>query len=232
MRALRLCGSAVILLTLAAPALAKDSPIEYLDILSPEVVGEFGSRDYDLRETFSKNDTRFVGTQSLGGGLELAGGLGLRLCLRFPPGVRVSLEGSVAAGRFYGANGPFDSYSTITRGEFLTGLGYELTVGKILTLHTATMVGLDIDSLDAAGYRAAGAALASTAPDGTPPPGWSLEAISFRLGQQVGLHLQVAKPVAVYADATFDYDGQWRVRAGVSIGAPQSVERGVAPRRF
>ena len=46
----------------------------------------------------------------------------------------------------------------------------------------------------------------------------SLSRIDLRLGQQVGAHVQVGKAFALFADGTIDYDGQWRVRAGIAIG--------------
>ena len=35
----------------------------------------------------------------------------------------------------------------------------------------------------------------------------------------------MASVAALYADATFDYDGQWRVRAGFAIGTPGGTRR-------
>jgi len=56
-----------------------------------------------------------------------------------------------------------------------------------------------------------GAAMASTASS-------SLSRIDLRLGQQIGGHVQLGKAFALFADGTIDYDGQWRVRAGIAIG--------------
>jgi hypothetical protein len=226
---------AVIALTTACSTAyaSKDSPIEYIDLLSPELVGEIASRPYDVRETVAKDDKRFIGTTAVDGGLLWAGGIGFRLVLRVDPrhdastpsthGLHLSFEASVGFGRLTGANGPFLDYSTATRGEFLSGLGYEVALGRYVVLHTATMVGVSIQDLDAANLRDTPApALSTFAPGSAPPPGFSLEAVDLRLGQQVGLHVQVAKWVALFADGTVDYDGQWRARVGISLGAPRS----------
>jgi len=208
------------------------SALEYIDFLSPELVGEIGSRTYDLRETVAKDDKRFVGSVPLDGGVLGAGGVGFRLMLRFDPrqsaltppkhGLHVSFEASVGFGRLRGAQGPFDDYATVTRGEFLSGLGYEWSLGRHVVLHTATMIGVSIQSMDAANLRGTTAALSTIPTGAAPPPGFSLEATDLRLGQQVGLHVQVARWVALFGDGTIDYDGQWRVRAGIALGAPRS----------
>ena len=46
----------------------------------------------------------------------------------------------------------------------------------------------------------------------------SLSRTDLRLGQQLGAHVQLGKAFALFADGTIDYDGQWRVRAGIAIG--------------
>ena len=104
----------------------------------------------------------------------------------------------------------------MTRAEFLTGLGYEVHLGRALSLHTASIVGLDAVWMDRAQQVAlfdatTGAAMSSTASS-------SLSRVDLRLGQQVGAHVQLGKAFALFADGTLDYDGQWRVRAGIAIG--------------
>jgi hypothetical protein len=197
-------------------------PFEYLDLLGAEAVGEFAARAYDVNETIGTEKDRFTGNVALKGGQLYGGGLGLRLVMRFDCGLRLSTELSGTFGRLYNVDGPWSSYSSVTRAEILGGVGYEWTIGERLVLHTATIIGVQFQDFDAAGLRAAQAALMSpsTGAGAALPPGFSLQAIDLRLGQQVGLHVQVAKMVALYGDATFDYDGQWRVRAGVAIGAP------------
>ncbi len=209
-------------LLLAGTAHASNkSPLEYVDLLSPEVVGEFAGRDYDTKLKIDKED-RFVGQTTLGKGLFVGGGLGLRVVLRWDPGVRISVEGSAAWGDLRNVDGPFRAYSTVVRGELLSGIGYEHTWADRLTLHTATIVGVDIQELDATG----GFSQAVVIPGAIDAPSpASLRAIDLRLGQQVGMHIQLASVVGFYADATFDYDGQYRVRAGISIGMPGGTER-------
>jgi hypothetical protein len=78
------------------------------------------------------------------------------------------------------------------------------------------MIGLDAQWMDRAQQvvlfdASSGAAMASTASS-------SLSRVDLRLGQQIGAHVQLGKSFALFADGTIDYDGQWRVRAGIAIG--------------
>jgi hypothetical protein len=182
--------------------------LEYLDLLSAEVVGELSTQTYDERV-----DKRFVGTRELAGIL-VGGGVGIRPIFRFPSGVRLSLEASGTWGRLRDADRGA-AYSTVTRAEFLTGIGYELHLGRHVALHTATSIGLDAAWLDRSPQLVLLDASAVA-----PAPSSSLSRIDLRLGQQVGAHVQLASSVAVFADGTLDYDGQWRVRAGIAVGRP------------
>jgi hypothetical protein len=178
---------------LTTPALANGFKLEYLDFLSPEIVGELQPRTYD----FQLND-KFVGVARMRPNPLVAGGFGLRLVGREPSGnsnggVRFSVESSGEWGRFQ--DSPF---GTVSRAELLGGIGYEGTLG-ILVLHTATIFGFDYQSFDIG-------------------KGANLSTFSLRAGQQVGVHLQVASCLFLYADGTVDWDGQWRVRAGISVG--------------
>jgi hypothetical protein len=173
------------------------------------VVGEINTQTYD-----EKIDKKFVGTRDVAG-LLVGGGIGVRPVFVLPSGVRFSMEVSGTWGRLRDAD-PGVSYSTMSRLEWLTGLGYELHVGRSVALHTASLVGLDAAWMDRAQPiqlfdASTGAATASLSSS-------SLSRINLRLGQQVGAHVQLAKAFALYADGTIDYDGQWRVRAGIAIG--------------
>jgi hypothetical protein len=229
----------VTLLTLAAAGAAHARelkfPFEYVDILGPEVVGEFASRTYDVNfKPEGSSTSRFVGTVPLAGGVMAGGGFGARLVLRLDCNLRFSFDLGISAGRLVGVSGPFDEYSSVLRWEILTGIGYEWTLGERVVIHTATITGVAGQETDGAGLRMAMAGFAATA--GTspmspvpnalsaqPPPSFSLSATDFRLGQQLGIHVQLSKMVALYADGTFDYDGQWRARAGFAIGAPRQA---------
>jgi hypothetical protein len=200
----------LLLLVCAQPASA--FKLEYVDFLGPEIVGELQPRAYDL-----KIDDKFVGVTRLHPGTLVLGGIGLRYVGREPSGnsnggVRISFEVSGEWGRFQ--DSPF---STVSRAEVLGGVGYEGTLG-ILVLHTATILGIDYQTFDLGKNQ-------------------SVDMVALRAGQQVGAHLQIASCVALYADGTIDWDGQWRVRAGISVGEllrkPKSspVPKGVlAPR--
>lgn len=196
------------LAALSSTANAKET-LEYLDLLGAEVVGEINTQTYD-----EKIDKRFVGTRDVAG-LLVGGGIGVRPVFVLPSGLRFSVEVSGTWGRLRDAD-PGVSYSTMSRVEWLTGIGYELHLGKSWALHTASLVGLDAVWMDRAQQiqlfdattNAAASALSSS----------SLSRTDLRLGQQIGAHVQLGKAFALYADGTIDYDGQWRVRAGIAIG--------------
>jgi hypothetical protein len=182
--------SILIVVMLLTPAAA--SKIEYVDYLLDEAVGNLQPRTYDLQL-----HDHFGGIGRTGGTL-LAGGFGLRMVAREPSGnsnggVRISAEASGQGGRILGS-----TFGAVGRAELLVGVGYEGTLG-ILVLHTATILGFDYQHLDVSKNA-------------------SLDSLMLRAGQQIGAHLQVARLVALYADATLDWDGQWRARAGISIG--------------
>lgn len=204
----RLLFPLVAVAALSSTANAKET-LEYLDILGPEVVGELATQTYD-----EKVDKRFVGTRDVAG-LFVGGGIGMRPVFVLPSGVRFSIEVSGTWGRLRDAD-PGVAYSTMTRAEWLTGLGYEWHLGRALSLHTESLVGLDAVWMDRAQQiqlfdATTGAAASAVASS-------SLSRIDLRLGQQVGAHVQLGKAFALYADGTIDYDGQWRVRAGIAIG--------------
>src|SRR5262249_53143101 len=146
-RFMRHIAASLLLLASTAHAASK-SAFEYVDVLVGEGVGEFSGRTYDAKARIDKDNDVFVGNQIIMGGQMLSGGAGLRGIFRFDPGVRLSVEGSVGWGRMYDIDSPFKSHSTVMRGELLSGLGYEGTFAKVLTLHTATIIGVAFQNLD------------------------------------------------------------------------------------
>lgn len=192
----------------SSTARAKET-LEYIDLLGAEVVGEVATQRYD-----ENIHNQFVGMRDVAGVL-VGGGIGVRPVFVLPSGLRFSMEVSGTWGRLRDAD-PGVSYSTMSRVEWLTGIGYELHVGKRLALHTASLVGLDAVWMD----RAQSIVLfdASTAAASASTASSSLSRIDLRLGQQLGAHVQLGRAFALYADGTVDYDGQWRVRAGIAIG--------------
>ena len=200
----------LVALVLLAPSSARaKETLEYLDILGAEAVGELGTQRYD-----EDIDKRFVGTRDVAG-LLVGGGIGVRPVFVLPSGLRFSVAVAGTWGRLRDAD-PNVAYSTVTRAEWLTGLGYEVHLGRVVALHTESLVGLDAQWMDRASQvvlfdastNAAAASVASS----------SLSRVDLRLGQAVGAHVQLAHAVALYADGSIDYDGQWRVRAGIAIG--------------
>jgi len=225
----RWVGVAVLLLSSLAGATEKKDfglHLEYLDLLGPEVVGETGDRRYDVGQ-----GSVHLGTVNLQGGQMLGGGVGLRAVFTNLTGVRLSVESSYFAGRFREGSVALPDLGVIARAELLGSLGIEGTIGEIFTIHTATVTGLDYSEFDARASLFSPRAIATPMPASgsqpATPVGTHLSNTSMRLGQQVGVHIQIAKMIAMYADGTYDYDGQWRVRAGISIGRPvtkKSVE--------
>jgi hypothetical protein len=196
-------------LAFLAAARADAAPLSgYIDLLAGELVGEMGRQGYDVR----LRNGPFVGTAALGGGLLADGGLGMREVICLLGGARVSGELSVGFGRLVDPTGPFASYSRVTRMELLAGLGYEVPLGRWVLIHSATVFGLDGQWLDAVGDEALGKGAA-----------FELSRLDFRLGQQMGLHVHLAERIALFADGTLDYDGQWRVRAGFSVGRSSAL---------
>jgi hypothetical protein len=212
----------LLLLLTGSAAAANKTPLEYVDLLSPEVVGQFGGRDYDTKVKVDK-ENRFIGQTTLDKGMFYGAGFGLRVVLRWDPGVRISVEGSAGWGHLLNVEGPFRHYATVTRGGFLSGVGYEHTFANRITLHTATLVGIDVQELEATGSQFTQAVVLPGAADAPTPV--KLQAIDLRLGQQVGVHIHLVAFIALFADATFDYDGQYRIRAGIALGLPGGVER-------
>lgn len=206
----------------ARPAAAKVKG-GYLDILLAEAVGDFGTQQYDVYRSHDGSDV-FVGTQPLDRrqGTLLAAGFGLRLIFATENGLRFSGEVSVQGGRLVGSSDPLLLTSTVTRAEVMAGFGYQAALGP-LVLHTAGLLGSDYSSLKATLAPFSATALGSTAaapgPQGVGDD-FTLRRWGLRLGVQVGAHVQVSKLTALYADATLDYDGQWRARCGIAIGEP------------
>ena len=207
----------------ARPAAAAKVKGGYIDLLLAEAVGDLGSQQYDVYRNRDGNDV-FVGTLPLDRrqGTLLAAGFGLRLSFALENGLRFSGEVSVQGGRLIGSTDPSLVTSTVTRAEAMAGFGYQATIGP-LVLHTVGLLGSDYSSLKAT--LAPAAALGSTAAGfasvpPVPADDFMLQRWGLRLGVQVGAHVQVAKLVALYADATLDYDGQWRTRCGIAIGEP------------
>lgn len=206
----------------ARPAAAKIRG-GYVDLLLAEAVGDLGSQQYDVYRHRDGNDV-FVGTLPLDRrqGTLLAAGFGMRLSFATDNGLRFSGEVSVQGGRLIGSTDPSLLTSTSTRAEALAGFGYQATLGPVV-LHTAGLLGGDYSSLKARPAPAqiavggtSGFASGTSAPDDD----LLLQRWGLRLGVQVGAHVQVAKLAALYADATLDYDGQWRTRCGIAIGEP------------
>jgi hypothetical protein len=54
-------------------------------------------------------------------------------------------------------------------------------------------------------------------------PGYGLSRFDLRAGIQLGVHVQICRLAAIYADGTIDYDGQYRIHVGVAVGNPKET---------
>lgn len=220
-------------LALVAPALLVASPAEaarkeggYVDILSAQASGEFASQRYDVYQKRG-DDERFIGNVDARRGTFLGGGFGMRLVYGAKNGLRISGESSYQAGRIIGGELPFGAISVAQRAEMLGSVGYNLITGRFVW-HVAGVLGCDFTSFKVAqpafgpeqSLTSGSSALAttSTGPNSPLADEIFLKRWGLRAGAQVGVHLQLAEMMALYSDATFDYDGQWRARFGFAIG--------------
>lgn len=198
----------------------------YLDFLTVQAAGELRSQTYDVYSR-AGGDDHFVGNLDLAKGTYLGGGFGLRVSYATKHGIRVSGEGSFAGGRFVGLDAPWLANSTVLRGEVLSGLGYQFST-SLLALHISGVFGGDYMGFKVPSStfnRSMGSlslnqglspTLISTV--GVDTEDYRLSRWGLRLGVQVGAHIQISELSALFGDATFDYDGQWRARVGLSFG--------------
>jgi hypothetical protein len=210
-----------LMILVTAPAHANDL-YGYYDFIVPEVVGQIGARDYDLYAKVG-DDTRFAATQPVAGGTYVGGGFGLHVLVVMHHGLLVGGEASVSGGRIDGAQLPWGSTSTAMHYRVATNLGYALSLGQVAMIHAAGVLGFDGMRFDVAGPLAPVAALTDGSGAPVTPTGFQLSRFDLRAGATVGVHVNLAKVVAVWADGEIDYDGQWQVRAGIAIGAPYNV---------
>jgi hypothetical protein len=214
---------AIAILLFSSTAARANDLYGYYDLLIPEAVGELGTRTYDLDVTAPGGDKIFRGNVPVSGGHYLGAGFGLHV-LVVNHGFLVGGEASVSGGRLAGENLPFDSTSTALHYSVIANLGYALSLGEVAMIHGAALIGFDGMRFDVAGPQSGIAALVANA---NPPPSalldYTLSRHDLRLGLTAGIHVNVAKLVAVWADGSIDYDGQWRVRCGFAFGAPYDV---------
>lgn len=226
-------------LALVAPALLAARPAEarkdggYFDILGAEAAGELASQRYDVYQKRG-DDERFIGNVDARRGTFLGGGFGIRLVYGHKSGLRISGETSYQAGRLMGGELPWAATSIAQRGEILGSVGYNLVTGRFVW-HVAGVLGCDFASFKVAqptfgpdqSLTSGSSALAtvSAGPNSPLADELVLRRWGLRAGAQVGAHFQLAEMMALYTDATFDYDGQWRARFGFAIGNIGKIRR-------
>lgn len=132
----------------------------------------------------------------------IGGGLGWRVHFGSARGVRASFGFAASFGR------AVDTTSGAELGSgasFALGssLGYQYTIGPV-TLHTAT-VGT---------WRSFDVTL-----DAAAAPYYPLTREGLRVGQEIGIHARLGPIITVFADGAMDYDGAWRVQAGIGFSA-------------
>jgi hypothetical protein len=218
--------------TLIAPALALLAALAgraqandlygYYDIIIPEAVGEIDAKTYDLSAKVGKDDNRFIGNQVLKGGQYVGAGFGLHV-LVVHDGLLLGGEASISGGRIQGAEAPWAAMSEAMHYSMMLNVGYALSLGERVMIHGAGVLGFDGMQLEVAGPMSGVATL--TGGDGQPiqPLGYHLERHDLRLGLTGGVHFNIAKFVAIWADGEIDTDGQWRARGGLAFGAPYNA---------
>lgn len=208
-------GLFLIALAVAAPAHANDL-YGYYDISVLDVVGEIGAKTYDRAQPGG----RFAGNEQVRGGVYSGGGFGLGVQV-VHHGFLFGAEAQVSGGRIDGAELPWRSTSSAMHYAVTTDAGYAVSLGPVAMIHAAAVLGFDGMRFDVADPTSP---LALAIAGGSPaPPGATLSRFDLRLGAVLAVHLNLAKIVAVYGSAEIDYDGQYRVTAGLAIGAPYNV---------
>jgi hypothetical protein len=184
-----------------------------MDIFAPEAVGFRGDHLFD----FSDESGQFAGKQNVRGGTFLGAGHGFRNIFTLPHGALLLDELLMTWGDLSGAQMQWQQASRAMRFEVLLGAGWGFPVGPFY-FHTATVVGGAWLGFDVIGPTPSDLALASMGSSSGGSTHGNLSLWDFRAGQQIGVHVQIAKLAAIFADGSIDYDGQWRVRAGISVG--------------
>jgi hypothetical protein len=211
-----LVAATVALLAGAARAEEPSKGFFALDFLTDEAVGLPSGGSWDVYQGSGKGRELIGSIANKNNGTYLGGGWGYRIIVGSRYGLRASLEMGGSWGHLFGSDLPWQVVSGENRFSGMVGLGYQHRFGP-LVLHSATLIGGDSTTVDVANPIVplpAGTA-AATIGDGK---SLSLTKASFRLGQQIGFHVQVGNGVLLYADATYDIDGEWRVRAGLGLG--------------
>src|SRR5579871_2556603 len=194
----------------------------YVDVLSPEMVGELRSHTYDLNQQVDKDTSQFVGNQTVGGGRFLGGGFGVRGIVGGGNGFFGGGEAYVGGGRITGADLPWASTSTAMHYTVLGEVGWALPVKELLSLHAAAVFGFDGMRFDVANPQApVGAATTAAGGMAAAPGGFTLSRFELRAGVQIGVHINLYKVFGVFADGTIDYDGEYRIRFGLAFGCPR-----------
>jgi hypothetical protein len=191
----------------------------YYDILIPEAVGELREKQYDLSQQVGDGDWRFVGNTRVKRGLYTGGGFGLHVLVAWPRLLLIGGEASVTGGRLNGAEMPWTATSTALHYSVLAQVGIQHCF-EIVMLHASAVFGVDGMRFDVAGASDGVALLTGPGTDG--PPSYRLSRYDLRAGVQVGIHVNVARFVALWVDGEIDYDGQYRVRGGLAIGAARN----------
>ncbi len=187
-----------------------------IDFTPDELVG-FGHGPWQVERYVGKSSRSLGAMDARDNGMMIGGGFGYRLQLAAPHGLRFALDVGYGWGRLIGGDLP---WATGSGSYFNIGaaIGYQVRFGPVV-LHTATWVGGEFIGADIAdGARlpdAVQAALSSqpAAENAT----MSASRQTFRLGQEVGVHVAVERPMYVWADGRVDIDGEWRVRLGIGF---------------
>jgi hypothetical protein len=159
--------------------------------------------------TFGGVDVRQPGTF-------VGAGVGGRVVFGLRHGLRLQLEvADIKLGGIVGGKYPFTPSGLVTYAGWSLGIGWQVHLGRA-TFHSASMAGLDVLGFDVDNVpRTVLAQLDEAAAQRS----LAASRTRFRLGQQLGVRVQMTRSLAMFAAGEIDYDLAWHVGAGLSIGA-------------
>jgi len=159
--------------------------------------------------TFGGVDVRQPGTF-------VGAGVGGRVVFGLRHGLRLQLEiADIKLGGIVGGKYPFTPSGVAAYATWSLGVGWQVHAGRA-TFHSATMAGLDVIGFDVDNVPMA---VRAQLGDGAAQRALEASRTRFRLGQQLGVRVQMTKSLAMFAVGEIDYDLAWHVGAGLSIGA-------------
>ena len=162
-------------------------------------------------------------------GTFLGTGVTTRVHVQFWDRLRVSFGASATFGEVTGLS--TDRLSPGYHVEMFTGVGYQQRFGPVV-VHTATMLRADYlrfrSNFSAAPLEQALASGPSSSGGGP----FIVSRGDIRIGQEVGVRLNVARRFSLFGDAALDQQGAWQVGFGLIFGFDNAREPSVFDRHI